>query len=79
MIVVLMLVLYSVANVVLFRMSGEHYVNTDLFFLITSIFAFMFVVGLPRIVEILLGFEYRATNHEICDKEMSDPEYDSVR
>jgi hypothetical protein len=79
MIVVLMLVLYSVANVVLFRMSGEHYVNTDLFFLITSIFAFVFVVCLPRIVEILLGFESRATNHEIYDKEMSDPECDSLR
>jgi len=76
-VVVLMLILYSAANVVLFRMSGEHYVNTDLFFLITSIFAFMFVVGLPRIVGILLGFESRAPNHEIYDKEWLDTEYDS--
>jgi hypothetical protein len=75
--VVLMLVLYSVANVVLFRMSGEQYVQMDLFYLITSIFALMFVVGLPRIVEILLGFEPRAPIHEIYDKELLDTEYDS--
>jgi len=76
-VVVLMLILYSAANVVLFRMSGEYYVHTDLFYLITSIFAFMFVVGLPRIVGILLGFESRAPNHEIYDKELLDTEYDS--
>lgn len=76
-IVVLMLILYSAANVVLFRVSGEHYVNMDLFFLITSIFAFMFLVGLPRIVGILLGFESRAPNHEIYDKELLDTEYES--
>jgi len=76
-IAVLMLILYSAANVVLFRVSGEHYVHTDLFFIITSIFAFMFVVGLPRIVGILLGFESRAPNHEIYDKELLDTEYDS--
>jgi uncharacterized membrane protein len=75
-IVALMLVLYGVANIMLFRMSGNNYVHSDLFFLITSIFAFMIVVGLPRIVEILLGFEPRA-DHEIYDKEMSNTEYDS--
>jgi len=76
-VVVLMLILYSAANVVLFRMSGEYYVHTDLFYLITSIFAFMFVVGLPRIVGILLGSESRVPNHEIYDKELLDTEYDS--
>jgi hypothetical protein len=76
-IVVLMLILYSAVNVVLFRISGTHYVQTDLFYFITSIFAFMFVVGLPRIVGILLGFESRAPNHEIYDKELLDTEYDS--
>jgi len=79
MIVMLMLVLYGVANVVLFRMSGENYVHTDLFFLITSLFAFMFVIGFPRIVGILLGFESRAPYHEIYDKELLDTEYNSER
>jgi hypothetical protein len=74
MIVVSMLVLYGVTNVVLFRISGEQYVHTDLFFLITSIFAFMLVVGLPRIVEILLGFESRDPNHKIYDNELLDTE-----
>jgi hypothetical protein len=73
--VVLMLVLYSVANVVLFRMSGAQYVNTDLFFLITSIFALMFVVVLPRMVEILLGFESRDPNHEKYDSTGYDSEF----
>ena len=36
-IVALVLVLYGMAYVMLFRMSGDHYVHTDLFFLITSI------------------------------------------
>jgi uncharacterized membrane protein (DUF373 family) len=77
MIVVLILFLYSVANVVLFRMSGEHYVQTDLFLIVTSIFAFMILVSLPRIVEILVGSESRVPNHEIYDKELLDTEYDS--
>jgi hypothetical protein len=76
-IVVLMLVLYGVANAMLFRMSGDNYVQTDFFFFITSIFALMFMVGLPRIVGILLGFESRAPNHEIYDKELLDTEYNS--
>jgi uncharacterized membrane protein len=77
MIVALILVLYGVANVALFRMSGDNYVQTDLFFIITSIFAFMSLVSLPRIVEILLGSESRVPNHEIYGEEMSDAEYDS--
>jgi hypothetical protein len=78
-IVVLMLVLYGAANVVLFRMSGNNYVHKDLFFLITSIFALMFMVGLPRIVGILLGFESRSPDHEMYDKELLDTEYNSER
>jgi uncharacterized membrane protein len=77
MIVVLIIVLYGVVNVMLFRMSGAYYVHSDPFFLITSIFAFMIVISLPRIVEILLGSESRATNHAISDEEMSDTVYDS--
>jgi uncharacterized membrane protein len=65
MIVTLMLILYSVANVMLFRMSGDQYVHTDLFFLITAIFTVIIMASLPRIVSILLGFESRAPKHEI--------------
>jgi hypothetical protein len=75
MIAVLMLVLYCVVNVVLFRMRGEQYVQSDFFLFITSIFALMFVVGLPRMVGILLGFESQAPNHD--DKELLGTEYDS--
>jgi uncharacterized membrane protein len=71
MIVTLMLILYSVANVVLFRTSGNTYVHSDLFFLVTSLFAFMMLVSLPRIVEILMGFEPRAARHEISHEEIS--------
>jgi len=79
MIVALMQVLYGVANVMLFRISGNNYVHSDPFLLITAIFAFMIVVSLPRIVEILLGFESRAPYHEIYDKKLLDTEYDSER
>jgi uncharacterized membrane protein len=77
MIVTLMLILYSVANVMLFRMSGDQYVHTDLFFLITAIFAVMIMASLPRIVSILLGFESRAANHRIYNKALLETENDS--
>jgi uncharacterized membrane protein len=77
MIVALMLILYSAASVMLYRMSGDQYVHTDLFFLITAIFAVMIMVSLPRIVSILLGFESRAPNHQIYDKELLETENDS--
>ena len=76
-IVALILVLYGVANVALFCMSGDHYVQTDLFLIITSIFAFMMLVSLPRVVEILLGSESRVPDREKYSDEMSDAEYGS--
>jgi uncharacterized membrane protein len=65
MIMALMLILYSAANIMLYRMSGDQYVHTDLFFLITAIFTVIIMASLPRIVSILLGFESRAPKHEI--------------
>jgi uncharacterized membrane protein len=58
MIVAVILVLYGVANATLWHtIGGYHYVDTDLFYIITSIFAFMIILSLPRTVEILLGRE----------------------
>lgn len=67
--------LYGVANVMLFyNKNGFHYVDTDPFFIITSTFAFMIMISLPRTVEILIGSESQPPRSEIYDKEISDSE-----
>jgi hypothetical protein len=74
----MILALYGVANVMLFyNNNGFHYVDTDPFLIITSIFAFMIMISLPRTVEILIGSESQPPRSEIYDKEISDSEYGS--
>jgi hypothetical protein len=74
----MILALYGVANVMLFfNKNGFHYFDTDLFLIITSIFAFMIMISLPRTVEILIGSESQPPRSEIYDKEISDSEYGS--
>lgn len=57
-IVTLLLVFYGAANAVLWhKHHGFHYVEKDLFLMITSAFLFMIVLVLPRTVLIMLGGE----------------------
>lgn len=59
-IVTLLLVFYGAANAMLWhKHHGFHYVETDLFLMITSAFLFMIVLVLPRTVLIMLGTERR--------------------
>jgi hypothetical protein len=74
--VAMILCLYGVANVMLFyKKNGFHYFDDNLFFVITSIFAFMMILILPRTVTIALGSERKSSDSEIInDFETSDSE-----
>jgi hypothetical protein len=66
MIVLATLVLYSVANVILWHKTGSfHYVDTDHFIIVTFTFVFMIIFTLPRTVLILLGAESQPPRNEI--------------
>jgi uncharacterized membrane protein len=71
--VAMILVLYGVANAMLFyKKGGFSYSDDDLFFIMTSIFLFMIILILPRTVAIMLGSESQAQGNKIQDEETSD-------
>ena len=62
--------LYGVANAVLWHQNGGfYYGHTDLFFWMTSIFALMVILVLPRTVAIMAGGERTSPEAEGADPE----------
>ena len=61
--------LYGAANAMLwYKEGGFYYIETDLFFMMTSIFLFLIILILPRTVVIMLGGERNPPGNKTNDK-----------